>query len=234
MSDNSVTVGVPGSVISSLNSGSTVAGGSSNSGSGTNAAIAGLDGADFMTLLITQLKNQDPMNPQDPTQMLSQLSELTSVQKLTSIDSNLAKMVDANSIPTSSYLGAYVGLSSSTASVRSGDAGMIRLNLPEDASAISLKFLSADGQSVVKSVDLGEASKGAQYAYLNSLDLPDGDYQLRIDATNASGKVFNPTFTVGGIVTAIHTGAENTLTVNDQEISTSQVVEIAVPPSVGA
>ena len=46
-------------------------------GSGTDSVPADTD--KFMTLLVTQLKNQDPLNPMDNAQMTSQLAQLQTV-----------------------------------------------------------------------------------------------------------------------------------------------------------
>lgn len=40
------------------------------------------DAQTFLLLLVTQLKNQDPLNPQDPTQFVSQLAEFSSLEQL--------------------------------------------------------------------------------------------------------------------------------------------------------
>ena len=45
-----------------------------------------LDKDAFMTLLITQLKNQDPMNPSDSSQLAAQLAQFTSVEQLTQLN----------------------------------------------------------------------------------------------------------------------------------------------------
>jgi flagellar basal-body rod modification protein FlgD len=54
-----------------------------------------LNGQDFMQLLITQLKNQDPMNPVDNTQFISQVAQLSSLQATTQLTSQVGQMVTA-------------------------------------------------------------------------------------------------------------------------------------------
>lgn len=44
---------------------------------------------DFMTLLTTQLQNQDPTNPVDPTQFVTQLAEFTTLDQVSQINSLL-------------------------------------------------------------------------------------------------------------------------------------------------
>ena len=49
----------------------------------------------FISLLVAQLKNQDPLNPTDPNQFLSQLSEINSVEQLVGIRQDTDAMQQA-------------------------------------------------------------------------------------------------------------------------------------------
>jgi flagellar basal-body rod modification protein FlgD len=46
----------------------------------------------FLTLLVTQLKNQDPMNPADSTQFVTQLAQFTALEQMTKVSQNTASM----------------------------------------------------------------------------------------------------------------------------------------------
>lgn len=60
-----------------------------NGGLGTTAVNSNndplLDKNAFLKLMMTQMQNQDPLNPQDPSQYLGQLAQLTSVEQMTNI-----------------------------------------------------------------------------------------------------------------------------------------------------
>lgn len=43
----------------------------------------------FLQLLVTQIRNQDPLNPQDPTQFVSQLAEFSSLEQLLAMSDSL-------------------------------------------------------------------------------------------------------------------------------------------------
>ena len=66
----------------------------STTSTGTNAATSAtsISPDAFLKLLITQLKNQDPLNPQSPADFMSQLSQLTEVQQLTNISSSISSL----------------------------------------------------------------------------------------------------------------------------------------------
>jgi len=48
----------------------------------------------FLTLLITQLKNQDPMNPQDSSQFVAQLASFSSLEQMTAMNKNLTSVLE--------------------------------------------------------------------------------------------------------------------------------------------
>lgn len=54
--------------------------------SSSTAGSAGNIDSMFMQLLITQLKNQDPLSPMDPSTFVTQLSQVTSLDQLTQIN----------------------------------------------------------------------------------------------------------------------------------------------------
>ncbi|RPI61455.1 MAG: hypothetical protein EHM48_05620 [Planctomycetaceae bacterium] len=58
----------------------------------TNASTIQMD---YMNLLVTQLRNQDPMSPMDNNQMSTQLTQLSSLQQLENLNSNFAKILQS-------------------------------------------------------------------------------------------------------------------------------------------
>jgi flagellar basal-body rod modification protein FlgD len=67
--------------------------GSDNSKSGSGKSPTGIaNESTFLTLLVTQLKNQDPLNPSDSTQFVSQLAQFSSLEQLTNINTNVGNI----------------------------------------------------------------------------------------------------------------------------------------------
>jgi len=56
---------------------------------------AALDKEQFLTLLVAQLENQDPMNPMDNQDFIAQLATFSSLEQLISINEGITKLSDA-------------------------------------------------------------------------------------------------------------------------------------------
>jgi flagellar basal-body rod modification protein FlgD len=68
---------------------------SANSSTTTSSAKKsdGLGESDFLNLLITQLKNQDPLDPMKDTEFIAQLANFSSLQQMTSINSSMSTLL---------------------------------------------------------------------------------------------------------------------------------------------
>ena len=72
----------------------------------TDAKKASLDYDNFLQLLITQMKNQDPTDPMDATQQVAQLATFSQVEQSIKTNTNLENLLSANSLSSaSSYIG---------------------------------------------------------------------------------------------------------------------------------
>ena len=68
------------------------------SSSSSNTGLSTLSSADFMKLMITQLSNQDPLNPTDSNQMLGQISQISTLQSNTQMQQSLSTLTLQQSI----------------------------------------------------------------------------------------------------------------------------------------
>jgi flagellar basal-body rod modification protein FlgD len=62
------------------------------------AATQSLNYNDFLTLLMAEMKNQDPTKPMDPAQMVSQLATVSEVGQAVQTNQNLAALLTATSL----------------------------------------------------------------------------------------------------------------------------------------
>lgn len=72
---------------------------SSTSSTATNGST--ITSSDFLTLLVTELKNQDPTQPTDPNAYIQQLVGVNSLQQLISINQDLTPATASTSTSSS-------------------------------------------------------------------------------------------------------------------------------------
>jgi flagellar basal-body rod modification protein FlgD len=96
--------------MSSINSlasliGNSAAGNTTASSSSTTPSAANtLTANDFIQFLVTELQNQDPLNPTDSNQMLSQMSQIGQLESATNLQTSLTGMVQQNQIAAASSM----------------------------------------------------------------------------------------------------------------------------------
>ena len=73
---------------------------------------------EFLKLLVTQLQNQDPLNPQNDTEFISQLAQFSSLEQMTNMSTEFTKLANMlNSGEAVSLLGRSVEVSSGESSI---------------------------------------------------------------------------------------------------------------------
>ena len=98
--------------------------GSATSGSSGSASDnSDITSQDFLTLLVSELQNQDPTQPTDPNQYITQLAQVNSLEQLISINQGIGTLDGAVSPSSSSGSGSGSGASSNAvAAVASANA----------------------------------------------------------------------------------------------------------------
>ncbi len=144
----------------------------------------------FLKLLVTQMQNQDPLNPLDNAQVTSQLAQINTVngiEKLnTSVQGLSSQFGQMQALQGVSLIGRDVVIEGNQLAIADG-VGKGGFELSSPADSVSVEVLAASGQ-VIETINLG-----AQSAGLHSFDWPSGS------ANNGSGLSFRVTATSGGI-----------------------------------
>lgn len=190
----------------------------------------------FLTLLTTQLKNQDPTSPLDPNQFTQELVSMTGVQQQLLTNQLLQQMV--NQSPSAGVTGA-VGLIGKTISAQSsvatlsGGQASWSYNLPANAAQGTATITSSSGQ-VVWSGDLPNLAAGDHQASWNGqtssgAQLPDGgSYTLNVAAKDASGAAMTSAISIKGAATSIQQGASGTtVTVGATSVPLSSIMGVS-------
>jgi flagellar basal-body rod modification protein FlgD len=184
---------------------------------------------EFLTLLVTQLKNQDPEAPMDSKEFAVQLAQFTQVEKLISIDEKMKAQSDAATMGSiAGYLGHRVVLNASAVDVKGGDGGQLQVELPRDARGMQVQFLNSNG-AVVGAKDFGQLNAGKQVLSLAGSGVPDGTYAVKVVAMNRfGGGTFQPTASPVGLVSGFIPGPTPKLIVNGREVGVGDVKEVAL------
>lgn len=158
-----------------------------------------LDRDDFLLLLVTQLQNQDPLNPLEGHEFAAQLAQFSSVEQLIGIGETLAQNNEANSILAQSInSGVAAGLigkevdALSTELSWAGDEVDFGFNLPQTAQSVEVTVLNDAGKPV-RTFELGSRNGGEIDLRWDGRDdggteLPEGRYTFSVQALDASGE----------------------------------------------
>ncbi|WP_339884592.1 flagellar hook assembly protein FlgD [Vreelandella maris] len=174
----------------------------------------------FMTLLITQLENQDPLNPMENSEMTSQLAQINTVSGIEELNSTLegiTSQMDANqALQASGLIGKGVMVSGKDVLVEQGDDGKpyttpFGIELAEPAANVKATIVGEGGQ-VVKILDLEALDAGVQSFQWDGLNeqkeaVASGKYTVQLEATDAEGEKIEST--------ALQYAVVNSVTPND-------------------
>jgi len=139
----------------------------SSSAAASSIATSNEESGDrFLKLLVTQLKNQDPMNPMDNAQLTSQMAQINTVAGIEKLNTSMSKMTDklsaqllqSQTLQGATMVGRQVWTGGTALSVEGGK-GVGAFELPRAASAVSVDVLSSSG-AVIGKVDLGAQASG--------------------------------------------------------------------------
>jgi flagellar basal-body rod modification protein FlgD len=160
----------------------------------------------FMTMLVTQMQNQDPLNPMDNAQITSQLAQINTVKGIDSLNSTLQKLLssysDALSMQSSSLVGKNV-LAAGNSLQLGANGALGGVKLDGDADKVSIIISDAKGVKVAQE-DLGAQKAGViDFGWdgkdANGARLANGAYQFSVQATQGGSKVTTTALEVGTV-----------------------------------
>ncbi len=174
-----------------------------------------MDQEQFLKLFVTQLQNQDPMNPQDATEMSSQLAQYSQLEQMTNLNKGMDTLVEAYqhsdklaSLSTIGREAAYTGDSIAY----SGEPVSIGYRLDSGAAEVSVTIKKDN--AVVATIKGEELAKGDHYLTWdgtnnNGEPLPAGNYTFSVQAIGSDNKVAQLTTLVRNEVTGVDLSGDN-------------------------
>lgn len=166
---------------------------SSSSSSSTGNSAEDLQNQ-FLTMLVTQLQNQDPTNPMDNSQLTTQLAQintLSGIEKLnTTLGSISGQISTSQSLQSSTLIGHGVMVDGSQILVGSGTTTPFGVELTTASTATTATIKDSTG-ATVRTIDLGALSSGVHtFSWDGTLTdgttAPDGKYTVSIAASNGT------------------------------------------------
>lgn len=213
---------------------------SGNSSSTTQLGNKSLGKDDFLKLLVTQMQNQDPINPMDGTKFASQLAQFNSVEQLINVNDGIESLAKSqqrlnsglSNTMAASLAGKDVRALSNKVALNSGEGSEIQFKLQDIASDVEVTITDAAGNTV-RTEELGSLGKGEHsWTWDGKSDagnqVPEGTYTVEINAKNDDTDVKALTFTEGKAEKVHYSGNGVELFVDGVYIPLGDVEEIGI------
>ncbi|HYE49304.1 MAG TPA: flagellar hook assembly protein FlgD [Azospirillaceae bacterium] len=187
----------------------------------------------FLTMLTTQLKNQDPLQPQDTTEFTNQLVNFSQVEQQIAANKKLDALVAAFGAGQPSQALGYMG------KVVEADSDQLQLmnnyseftyELDRDATSATLEIYdSLDRKVATKEIPkkAGEHNVTWDGKDASGNQLPDGTYKIKLNLPGADGKQVGHEVRTAGLVTGVdYTGTEPMLMLGTLPLKMSEVLRV--------
>ncbi|WP_318389566.1 flagellar hook assembly protein FlgD [Enterobacter sp.] len=167
---------------------------SATSGSSLTGSSANDLQGSFLTLLVAQLKNQDPTNPMqnnELTTQLAQISTVSGIEKLNTTLGSISGQIDnSQSLQASSLIGHGVMIPGTTVLAGKETTTPFGVELQQAADKVTATITDKTG-AVVRTIDIGELKAGVHtFSWDGTLadgtSAPDGSYNVAISASSGT------------------------------------------------
>ncbi|MDL2226140.1 hypothetical protein LJB86_00570 [Deltaproteobacteria bacterium OttesenSCG-928-M10] len=193
----------------------------------------------FLTLLLTQLQNQDPTNPMENTEMTAQLAQFSQLEQLANMNSAIETMTGyiqaQNQFQTLTMIGKDVLAENDQLSVTGGqtdvDASVV---MTQAAAKVVVYVVNAKGEQV-RMIDMGDLEPGTHDIKWDGKNnkgetCEDGAYKFQVTATDATGQVIEDGIypQVSGKITSVSfdSTGQPVIHMGNASLSLGQVIQI--------
>ena len=160
----------------------------------------------FLKLLVTQMKNQDPLNPLDNAQVTSQLAQISTVNGIEKLNATMESMAGGmtagQSLQAASMIGHSVLVPGSALQL-AGGGGVFGVDLAQAADQVKVTILDASGRAV-QVMDLGAQAAGSlpltwDGKTSDGTQAADGGYTVSVSAQRGDQPVNAQTLAFGTV-----------------------------------
>ena len=191
----------------------------------------------FLSILTTQLKNQNPMDPLDTNQFTAQLVQFTGVEQQLKTNEYLASLMLAGQNTAKSdavsYIGKEVTSSGKTGELSAANPAFWAYSAAANAANATITIRDSKGQTVYNSTGPLPAGPGTFRWDGKGSDgnmKPNGIYTIDIQGKDANGQPVKINTASIGVVTAVDfTGDVPVLTVGSRRVTITDVTDVRIP-----
>jgi flagellar basal-body rod modification protein FlgD len=194
---------------------------------------------DFLKIMITQMKNQDPTKPFNADEMAAQMAQYASVEQLQNVNQNLGKMQNdhqaSDRMSMTSMIGKTITVDRERFPHTEGVTESLGYSLTKNASEVKLSVINEAGETVyekdIGAQKAGEQSYGWDGIKTNTLPAKTGGYTFKIAAKDERGAALptNPK-TQGKVIGVSFEGSEPMLLIGDahqqQKVTMKNVIQV--------
>lgn len=145
---------------------------------------------DFMSLMTTQLQNQDPLKPMESGDFLGQIASFATVSGIDDLQNSFSSFASAmqsdQALQGSALVGRSVFVPSSIGNLTAADGLKGQINVAEPVTDLTVKIYSESG-ALVRTIDMGAASGFTDFTWDGFNDegtaMPPGSYQFLASGT---------------------------------------------------
>ena len=198
-----------------------------------NKSTSNADAQDrFLKLLVTQMQNQDPLNPMDNAQVTSQMAQINTVTGIEKLNTTMAgmstSMASMQMLQGSSLVGNGVLYEGNQLFVNSEGKASAGYELEAAAGTVRIDVVNSSGTVVDSFTETGKAAGRQGFEWTPPAGTSTSGLKFQVTATT-NGKAVKATPMMGSAVSAVNTnnGALNLELANGSTIPYSQVKAVS-------
>ncbi len=197
-------------------------------------STSALDKEDFLTLLVAQLENQDPLDPQDNSEFVAQMAQFSALEQQITTNDYLQTLISSNQaieqLSAFNLLGQTV-VAEQDSFTLSDDGAEIGFSLEQDAESVTLAILDSSN-SVVATIELDDVEAGTTFTDWDGTDnngnkLAAGDYSVLATAIYSDDSSEYLTTLQRAVVTGIDTSSDTMLETSQGSLQLSQLLSVS-------
>jgi len=191
----------------------------------------------FMTLLLTQMKNQDPTSPLKSHEMAAQLAQFTSLEKLNNINEGIDGLrkdqLPDHNFQALNMIGKIVDMDNSKiARMDANDTHELRFTIPVDAQKAKVEIKDPNGLTIrtleMRNLKAGNSSVSWNGKTEEGNVAPKGDYTMTVEALGSNGRKLQVQTKAEGRITGVNFTAQGPqLLMGKQVINMADVKSIS-------